>query len=148
MNEVNQQSEEKTKEYQLLLEEANAEIKKYEEISQKHAYDGLRDISKYFDRINDKLFMFNNILIAGFFATGKLKDNVSVELIIFPIANLLVLIYMEFLFLEKSRMASYPAIEMDVEKYAQQIKKTNKFSRITLITTGVVTIIFLIIVFI
>ncbi|MDQ0592556.1 hypothetical protein QFZ37_000925 [Chryseobacterium ginsenosidimutans] len=59
---------------------------------EKKTYDGVRDVFKYFDRINDKLFNFNNILIAGFFALGKLKDDVPMWMIIFPIINLCIFI--------------------------------------------------------
>ena len=41
------------------LEEIDKNFKKTEE-------DGVKNILRYFDRIHDKLFTFNNIMIAGY----------------------------------------------------------------------------------
>ncbi|MNV68507.1 hypothetical protein D3C71_1613650 [compost metagenome] len=36
---------------------------------------GLSDLVKYFDRINDKLFQLNNMIIAGYFALIVIRPN-------------------------------------------------------------------------
>ena len=41
--------------------------------------DGTNEIVKYFDRIHDKLFDLNNILIAGYFSLVALNKQVSKE---------------------------------------------------------------------
>jgi len=51
-------------------------------------HEGVRDILKYFDRIHDKLFTFNNILIAGYFAMSRFFDSFSIYMIIIPLVNL------------------------------------------------------------
>lgn len=81
------------------LAEIDANFKKHEE-------EGAKNILKYFDRIHDKLFNYNNILIAGFFTLSKIDDSVSVKTIFIPIANLIFLIYVEYRMMEKSRFES------------------------------------------
>lgn len=110
---------------------------------EKKAYDGVRDVFKYFDRINDKLFNFNNILIAGFFALGKLKDDVPMWMIIFPIFNLSIFIFIEYMIMEKSRMEAYLLEDFNEDRYKKNINKTNLYSLITIISTLLVTIFFL-----
>lgn len=55
--------------------------------------DGLSDIVKYFDRIQDKLFNLNNIVIAGYFALIAINKHISKGIIFIPVANLIFLIY-------------------------------------------------------
>ncbi|GAA5092405.1 hypothetical protein GCM10023210_21240 [Chryseobacterium ginsengisoli] len=125
------------------FEETFSEIDKTMASLEKKAYDGVRDVFKYFDRINDKLFTFNNILIAGFFAIGKLKDDVPMWMIIFPIVNLGVFIFIEYMIMEKSRMEAYILENFNEERYRKNINKTNLYSLVTIFTTSIVTIVFL-----
>lgn len=94
---------------------------------EKKSYDGVRDIFKYFDRINDKLFTFNNILIAGFFAIGKLKDGIPMWLIIIPILNLGFFIFIEYMIMEKSRMEAFILDSFDEKKFRKNIDRTNLY---------------------
>lgn len=110
---------------------------------EKKSYDGTRDTLKYFDRIHDKLFTFNNIMIAGFLAIAKLKENVPIELILIPIANLIIIIYLEYKMMEKSRMESNILDNFSLDKYGSNVTKTNFYSLIMIFTTSVVTISFL-----
>lgn len=110
---------------------------------EKKSYDGVRDVFKYFDRINDKLFNFNNILIAGFFAIGKLKDDVPMWLIIIPILNLGFFIFIEYMIMEKSRMEAFILDNFDENKYRKNINRTNLYSLLTIVATTIVTICFL-----
>lgn len=130
-------------ESQTILNETFAEIDKTLASLEKKAYDGTRDTLKYFDRIHDKLFTFNNIMIAGFLAIAKLKDNVPMELILVPIANLIIIIYIEYKMMEKSRMESNILEDFNIDKYGANVNKTNSYSLITIFTTFIVTVFFL-----
>ena len=125
------------------IEDTFAEIDKTIVSLEKKAYDGTRDTLKYFDRIHDKLFTFNNIMIAGFLAIAKLKENVPMELILVPIANLIIIIYIEYKMMEKSRMESNILENFSINKYGSNVIKTNLYSLIMIFTTSVVTIFFL-----
>lgn len=147
MEDLDKETEELEKEVQRQLDELNDILDENQKILaslEKKAYDGVRDIFKYFDRINDKLFNYNNILIAGFFAIGKLKTDVPTWLIIIPIFNLAFFIYIEYMIMEKSRMESFILDHFDELKYRKNITKTNLYSLLTILTTFVVTVLFLI----
>ena len=147
MKDLDKETEELENQIQLQLDELNGIIDESEKTLaslEKKAYDGVRDIFKYFDRINDKLFNYNNILIAGFFAVGKLKNDVPMWLIIIPIFNLAFFIYIEYMIMEKSRMESYILENFDEERYRKNIDKTNLYSLLMIFTTLIVTIFFLI----
>ncbi|MCT3817844.1 hypothetical protein HZQ56_18050 [Elizabethkingia anophelis] len=111
---------------------------------EKKSYDGTRDVLKYFDRIHDKLFTFNNIMIAGFFAIAKIKDNVPMALILVPIINLIVIIFIEYKMMEKSRMeANILEDNFNIDKHGKAISNTNNYSLLTIFTTAIVTAFFL-----
>ena len=110
---------------------------------EKKSYDGTRDILKYFDRINDKLFTFNNIMIAGFFAMGKMKNNVPIEFISVPIANLGILIFIEYKMMEKSRMEANILDNINLTKHKTNITNTTEWSMFAIFTTTTITLFFL-----
>lgn len=68
--------------------------------------EGFKNLLKHFDRIHDKLFTFNNILIAGYFALSKLDNKISVSTILIPIANLIILLLIEYKMMVKSKFES------------------------------------------
>ena len=119
--------------------------KKINETFDKVEYDGKRDILKYFDRIHDKLFNFNNILIAGFFTLSNFKSDVIVETILFPLINLVFLIYIEYKMMEKSRFESQIKTKNndEINKNGNSISKTNKYSLNIIFSTSIVMIILL-----
>ena len=88
------------KQYGLMVD---AEPEKIKERMRKREEEGLKNVHKHFDRIHDKLFIFNNILIAGYFALSKLVNSVSAISIILQILNLSFLIWIEYRMMEKSR---------------------------------------------
>lgn len=90
-------------------EERDARLKQTEAES-------VRDIVKYFDRIHDNLFTYNNILIAGFFTLGQLNIIISKWSILIPICNLWFLIYIDFRMMEKSRFEA-SIMSQPFEKY-------------------------------
>ncbi len=112
--------------------------------------DGLKNILKHFDRIHDKLFVFNNILIGGFFALSKIENNISIKSIIIPILNLCFLVFIEYEMMEKSRFeASIKTQPFDkYDSHARRISRTNWYSLLSIFTTLIVTGFFLYFLFI
>lgn len=107
--------------------------------------EGLKNMLKHFDRIHDKLFTFNNILIAGFFAISTIENTISVKNIVIPILNLCFLIFIEYEMMEKSRFeASIKTQNFDkYESHDERISRTNWYSLLSIMTTLIVAIIFL-----
>ena len=124
---------------------SDEELARIDENFRKTEEDGLKNILKYFDRIHDKLFTFNNILIAGFFALSKLDNSVSVKTIFIPIVNLIFLIYIEYRMMEKSRYESEITKKpmREINKHGKSIDRTNIYSLLTIATTLIVTGFFL-----
>lgn len=120
------------------LDEIDKNFRKTEE-------EGVKNILKYFDRIHDKLFTFNNILIAGYFALTKLVDSISSFTIIVPVINLGFLIYIEYRMMEKSRFeANVRSKNKDqIDKHGLSINKTNLYSLAAIASTTIVTMYFL-----
>lgn len=108
---------------------------------------GKKNILKYFDRLHDKLFTFNNILIVGFFALSKIDNQISLKNILIPIANLIFILLIEYKMMELSRTESHmtkiPINELQNKLYSKYGKVT-RLSLLSIITTTIVTIIFLV----
>ena len=99
---------------------------------------------KYFDRIHDKLFTFNNILIGGYFALSQIYDSFSIYGIIIPLINLATLLFIEYRMMEKSRFEAdvRKKTKEEIKKHGISINKTNLYSLLAIITTTVVVGIF------
>lgn len=123
----------------------DSEIKKTFENFENIEKEGQKNILVYFNRIHDKLFSFNNIMIAGFFAISTIKQSVPSVTILFPIVNLIILIYLEYRQMEQSRyeaqMTTKPITE--ITNYGKKIKHTTCYSLISIITTSIVIVVFL-----
>ena len=120
------------------LDEMDKRWKKTEE-------EGLKNMLKHFDRIHDKLFNFNNILIAGYFALSKITKEISLATILIPIANLIVLLFIEYKMMEKSRFESEITSKPpdEIVKWGKNSNKTNMYSLSAIISTSIVTLLFL-----
>ncbi len=105
--------------------------------------EGIKNLLKYFDRIHDKLFSFNNILIAGYFALIKIAPDhrISAYRILIPLANLLILLYIEWKMMEKSRFEAdiMNKNSGDIAKHGKGIRNTNLYSFSAILSTLVVT---------
>lgn len=69
----------------------------------------LNQIQTSFDRIHDKIFNFNNIMIASYMVLGTFPSSAPILplwTVIFPIANLIYLIYLDVSQMEIHRFAS------------------------------------------
>ncbi|KQX00658.1 hypothetical protein [Flavobacterium sp. Root420] len=107
--------------------------------------EGQKNIIKYFDRIHDKLFNFNNIIIAGSFALSKIENSVPLWTILVPIFNLIIIVYIEFRMMELGRfdVKSGEKTLIEIKDNRRSINKTNLFSLLTITTTFVTTCFFL-----
>lgn len=127
------------------LEELNKSVAETVANMKKVEEEGLQNTLKHFDRIHDKLFDFNNLLIAGYFALSALKQNVPIRAILFPIINMLLLIVIEYRMMEKSRFQSDIRNKRaeDIAKWGKGISNTNLYSLLIIFTTLIVTSVFL-----
>ena len=119
------------------------ELKEIDDNFKRIEKEGNLFILRYFDRIHDKLFTFNNILIVGYFALSKLSNSISMFNILIPFINLGILIFIEYRMMEKSIFESKIKTKNDIDKYGGKINKTNLFSLLSIFTTLIVTLIFL-----
>ena len=106
--------------------------------------DGLKNIVKYFDRIHDKLFSTNNILIGGYFALSRLDITFKITFIIFPLLNLIFLIYVEYKFLKLSKFEAEfdTKTQVELKSYPKTIQNINLLSLLTILITMSVLIFF------
>lgn len=94
-------------------------------------------IQNTFDRIHDKIFNFNNILIGAFLVLGTFPNNrpyVKLWTIIFPILNMA---YMIFIDIRQMEIHRYAAGEQDWnnkerDEYGKKIKKQTNLSLLSL----------------
>lgn len=95
-------------------------------------------IQNTFDRIHDKIFNFNNILIGAFLVLGTFPNNqpyVKLWTIIFPILNMA---YMIFIDIRQMEIHRYAAGEQDWtnaerDEYGKKIEKQTKLSLLSLV---------------
>lgn len=100
-------------------------------------------IQSSFDRIHDKLFNFNNMLIAAFLGLSKFpteKPIFSLWVAILPILNLIYLMMLEKWQMEIYRYASKRMewnldLDKDVKKYGDMIKRQNLRSLLSIVIT-------------
>lgn len=108
---------------------------------------GQRDILRYYDRIHDKLFSFNNMLIAGYFVVIAMPNStMSSWWMILPIINMLHLVFVDYKMMEKSRFESdiMSKTPKEIQAYGNEINKTTRHSLFTIILTVLVTVVFII----
>jgi hypothetical protein len=128
------------------LDNQSSEMDEILENFKRTEHEGVRDILKYFDRIHDKLFTFNNILIAGYFALSRFFDSFSIYMIIVPLGNLGLLLFIEYRMMEKSRFESEitKKTQQEIENHGKNIGKTGRYSLYSILATTVVVLIFIV----
>lgn len=123
--------------------EMTAEGDKLIKKAEREAEGASKKIQSTFDRIHDKLFNFNNMLIAAFLGLSKFPtDNtiLSLWMTILPIANLIYLMFLEYWQMEiyrhvAKRMEWELDLNKDVKKYGSMIKQQNLKSLLSIFTT-------------
>lgn len=111
--------------------------------------DGMVNISKYFDRINDKLSSYNNLLVAVYFALTQFNPQTSKFILLVPILNMIVLIAVDYYMMEYNRKLSnikrIPINNINNEVFSKSDKAT-KLSLLTIVSTFIVTVVLLFII--
>jgi len=99
----------------------------------------------HFDRLHDKLFNFTNVLIVGYFTLSQLQEfNIRLGFIFVPLFNLVVLIYIEYYWMNTNRLET--AVKEIVNPDRKMGLRYNKLTLISLFSiflTFIVTVIFL-----
>ena len=124
-----------------MTSESDSLIKKTET----RADNALHRIGLSFDRIHDKLFMFNDVMIVAFLGFSKFPSDKPIFALwsaVIPLLNLIFLII-----LEKKQMEIYrhESLQMewhdrDRERYGRMIRNQNLRSLLGIITTGIILI--------
>jgi len=125
-------------EFERTLKDIEKGLDRMDDLEDKYKW----EIVKYFDRIHDKLFYLNNIYIAGYLALIALKSNVPKSILIIPLANAILILFIEWLMLEASRRMSR-LTKMPPEQINKEINKMNDinlFSLLVIFTTLIVTV--------
>lgn len=119
-------------------EESYQKMKRSEE-------ENMRDIVKYFDKIHDNIFTYNNLLIAAFFGLAQFQNNISRWTILIPIVNLWILLWINYRMMESARLQSnITNVQTDViKKHGKYIRNTNLYSLLSIVSTFLVTLSFL-----
>lgn len=128
-------------EARMSADELTLESTKLLDKSEQEAYEATNKLQSTFDRIHDKMFSFNNMLIAAFLGLSKFptdKPIFSLWVAILPILNLIYL-----MLLEKWQMEIYRHranrmkwnFTTDVDKHGKMINKQNLRSFLSIITT-------------
>jgi hypothetical protein len=130
------------KEINQTLKEINSrqELSELFEKSDHRVESSLNQIQNSFDRIHDRAFNFNNILLGAYLVLGTFPEkSPKLELwtIIFPIGVLIYLIIIEFLQMEIHRFASREQEWEPLERkeYVRRIKKQTLHSLFALVAS-------------
>ncbi|NOW94012.1 hypothetical protein [Mucilaginibacter sp. SG564] len=126
------------------IEEYDDYAKKLGEKIERKEEKGIEETIKYFDRIHDKLFSVNSILIGGYLALIAFKHDVPRTILFIPMLNFFLLILIDYRLMEKSRSESnYGKFTSDsIDKYGKHIHKTNLLSFLSILLTIVETLFF------
>lgn len=105
---------------------------------------GKKDIIKYFDRIHDKLLAINNIFIVAYLALISFKKDVSHTLLFIPMFNMLLLIYIDYRLMEKSRREANGEdfTSESVITHGKKIEQINLLSFVVILITIVESLVF------
>jgi hypothetical protein len=121
-------------------EELFSESEKLISKAENRVINSQNQIQNAFDRIHDKVFNFNNILIGVYLVLAKYPDNspiLKLWVAIFPILNLIYLVFIEIRQMEIHRFASreldWSADER--KEYGEKIRKQTNLSLFALITS-------------
>lgn len=71
------------------LKDINSRMERAEEA-------GIADTQKYFDRMHDKVFSLNNLLIAAYFALIAFRKDVPRWSLVTPTLNCILLLYIDY----------------------------------------------------
>lgn len=105
---------------------------------------GIADTQKYFDRMHDKVFSLNNLLMAAYFALIAIRKDVPSWSLVVPALNSILLLYIDYRMLRRARLqANITTIgEKDRDRYGAIQNGTNLYSLLSIYSTIAVVVIF------
>jgi len=105
---------------------------------------GIADTQKYFDRMHDKVFSLNNLLIAAYFALIAIRKDVPNWSLVIPSLNSVLLLYVDYRMLLRARIqANITKVDGETrEKYGSLQNATNLYSLLSIFSTLAVLLIF------
>ncbi|HZX57837.1 MAG TPA: hypothetical protein VFE54_03895 [Mucilaginibacter sp.] len=105
---------------------------------------GIADTQKYFDRMHDKLFSLNNLIIAAYFALIAFRKDVPSWSLVIPTINTLLLLYVDYRMLLRARLQSNitNVDGKDRERYGAIQGGTNLLSLLSIFSTVIVLVVF------
>ena len=105
---------------------------------------GIADTQKYFDRIHDKLFSLNTLLIGGYFALIAIRKDVPSWSIIVPLINSGFLLLIDYRMMVRARIqASITIVDgKQRERFGKIIHITNLSSLLSIYSTISVVVVF------
>ena len=97
---------------------------------------GIGDTQKYFDRIHDKLFSLNSLLIAGYFALVAFRKMPGWSIII-PMLNFALLLYVDYRMLKRARVqATITELKKaELDEYGKMMDGINLCSLVAIFST-------------
>lgn len=121
-----------------IFEEVERSLERLSRKIEQLEYDSKRDVLKHFDRLHDKLFMFNTIFITGYFALCQINKDFNSLILLLPFFSLSLLVYIEHFMKEVAREQSSGLFEVNLHEHLKKADK--KYERVTLLSLLVITI--------
>ena len=120
------------------------ELKEMDQRFERLEESGIADTQKYFDRMHDKVFSLNNLLIAAYLALIAFRKDVPSWSLVVPSINSILLLYIDYRMLLRVRIQSN-ITNVDGkgrERYGSIQTATNLYSLISIYSTIAVLIVF------
>ena len=121
-----------------IIEEAEKSLERLSRKIEQIEYDSKRDVLKHFDRLHDKLFMFNTIFITGYFALCQISKEFNSLILLLPFFSLSILIYIEHFMKEIARKQSYGMFEVNLSEHLK--KSEMKYKQVTLLSLLIIVV--------
>lgn len=121
-----------------IIEEAEKSLERLSRKIEQLEYDSKRYVLKYFDRLHDKLFMFNTIFITGNFALCQINKEFNSLILLLPFCSLSMLIYIEHFMKEIARKQSYGMFEVNLSEHLNKAEK--KYGQVTILSLLIIIV--------
>jgi hypothetical protein len=120
------------------------ELKEMDQRWEKLEENGIADTQKYFDRMHDKVFSLNNLLIAAYLALIAFRKDIPSWILVIPAINSVLLLYIDYRMLLRARLqANITNVSgKDRDRYGSIQTGTNLYSLLSIYSTIAVLIVF------
>jgi hypothetical protein len=127
-------TDEECKELDIMTEH---ELKEMDQRFERLEENGIADTQKYFDRMHDKVFSLNNLLIAAYLGLIAFKKDVPSWILIIPAINSVLLLYIDCRMLLRARLQANitNAGVKDRNRYGSIQTGTNLYSLLSIYST-------------